>query len=63
MNEWQPIEAAPKDGTEFVGYWEFAITDGVPQWMAGRAWWDDGRFRFESLKHGPPTHWTPAPKR
>lgn len=58
---WQPIETAPKDGTAFVGYWVFAVTDGIPQWEAGCALWENDRFRFRDAKRGAPTHWIPPP--
>ena|SRR3990167_3521283 len=39
MSEWQPIETAPKDGTEILVYYEFAT---VP--IVHIARWDDDRF-------------------
>lgn len=67
MSEWQPIETAPKDGTEVL---LFFVSD-VP-WQASSKgicigfWGDDGSnawYAFESDSNalGNPTHWMPLP--
>lgn len=64
MNEWQPIESAPKDGTEILlgwpkmrmsGYWDtFKSNDwATDRWMTSR-----GVYKG---KHSP-THWMPLPE-
>lgn len=53
---WQPIETAPKNGTEVLVYDDGAIM--VSSWLddGQRAgWWDNG------LMDPPPTHWMPLP--
>ncbi len=61
MSDWQPIETAPKDGTQILGF-----ADGR---MAVVQWWED--FRYWSLvvcgayaDDGEwwPTHWQPLPE-
>lgn len=65
MGEWQPIETAPKDGTE-VDVW---VADGTgggyriadAYWCASRE-----RWRFNGQIHDiawtdDPTHWMPLP--
>ena len=55
MDEWQPIETVPKDGSRII------LSDGISveqdrwiDWLHGGSSWD--RFRY--LK---PTHWMPLP--
>jgi hypothetical protein len=55
MSEWQPIETAPKDGTEFLAF--------QPGWELDFAWWDQARGMWMD-RHGDqtvPTHWIPLP--
>lgn len=68
---WQPIETAPKDGTEIwlgcpghraVGYWG---TLGVlPGWISrmGPTPYDGDWPIEEHLGGNQPTHWQPAPE-
>lgn len=65
MADWQPIETAPKDGTEFqawVGHWEPRCrynpdTEAFEMW--GRTDYDcEGWDTYPDL---PPTHWMPEP--
>jgi hypothetical protein len=78
MNEWQPIEAAPKDGTDIIVGFDFATV-----WIVHIAWYRDGGI--ENGVEGPedigwwsymhhsvtqtkleddyaPTHWIPLPE-
>lgn len=71
MSEWQPIETAPRDGTEFIALspkgvsrckWADVDWDEHP---LGRVykWWinPDDEFWFEDGPHDAPTHWMPLP--
>jgi hypothetical protein len=50
--EWQPIETAPKDGTEFLA--RDATERDIARWDSGGVYGDDlGRHPF--------THWAPLP--
>jgi hypothetical protein len=57
--KWQPIETAPKDGKEVLGY-DLGVISGMC-WN-GRWWewtvlsWSDGTFATD------PTHWMPLPE-
>ena len=65
---WQPIETAPKDGTDVLLYSPDAISDAmIGHWVDGfgppgdgGAWWpdnDSARFPIDAW----PTHWQPLP--
>ncbi len=58
MDEWQPIETAPKD-TALLLYtgWSYAI--GHFNTLPDISAWVDG-FQHRKLEH--PTHWMPLPK-
>lgn len=64
MNEWQPIETAPKDGTE-IDLWAggFRFPDSKYYKDAWRYWGPDDYDSQEWVKiiH-PVTHWMPLPK-
>lgn len=49
---WQPIQTAPKDGTEILLY---AGGSGIGQWDDMLGWWSEGNFMNN------PTHWMPLP--
>lgn len=67
MSEWQPIETAPKDGTQVL------ITDGtglcaVASWedyaaelYDGVGWRDAGDMGWGGTVYHAPTHWMPLP--
>lgn len=65
MNEWQPIETAPKDGTIILGYDDSGVVaamrfvvpmyGGHPEWeLAELSWPNDSMSAY-------PTHWMPMP--
>ena len=54
---WQPIETAPKDGTDVLLYREYSTDVGSYSYQEGRnTVWACGSF----MLHGP-THWMPLP--
>lgn len=58
---WQPIETAPKDGTEILLYCphsEVKVTGGYFDGHAERNCWIAGGYMWQLL---PPTHWMPCP--
>jgi len=67
---WLPIETAPKDGTEFIGWdgkWAFRCSAGkkyvlYPHMDGGPTYCDvwDGHY-YDSLTIEHPTHWRPLP--
>ena len=60
MSEWQPIETAPKDGTDFLAYSDACNVYGVAYWNtfhhAGYLVCNDSARDFFN-----PTHWMPLP--
>lgn len=66
---WQPIETAPKDGSEFIAWW---IHPGGPIGAISTHWLDNTNtrtpwagWRAPSMRvmhpGGKPTHWMPLP--
>ncbi len=66
---WQPIEAAPKDGT-FVLLWAPDLLHGMSPFAVGQyidheiEWWHvhDGKFGPHPMRGAAPTHWMPLPE-
>lgn len=71
---WQPIDTAPKDGTEILGWGECAGEingpHGVPckaliEWRGGRTDWAGYEWSVNGGDHYStwmkPTHWFPLP--
>jgi hypothetical protein len=63
MFEWLPIETAPKDGTEVLGY----IPEGwqgepviLSLWWSARSEYPAWVDKLEYMDHRP-THWVPMP--
>jgi hypothetical protein len=57
--EWQPIETAPKDGTQILAYWDSGMmtcTD-ITLWYEGK--WSDPECT--EVEYADPTHWMPLP--
>ena len=76
MHDWQPIETAPRDGTEVLLTW---IEGGKPQDIVRMAWdpkrkngffpgvvgmWTavGGNYTWCDANGSGPTHWAPIPK-
>jgi hypothetical protein len=62
---WQPIETAPKDGTQILCCWAGSPEMDCLRWIASReAWcvhsggWGEARYRDDEA----PTHWMPLPE-
>jgi len=62
VNEWQPIETAPKDGTKILGYGKWCCADTrsadtimfiCDEWQGAI---DGNEHKFT------PTHWMPYPE-
>lgn len=69
---WQPIETAPKDGTDIILYTEKSNFDGKPSYLVacwktvnGVSFWqagidsESGNRLYSIEKH---THWQPSPE-
>lgn len=61
MSEWQPIEAAPKDGSRVLLIDDLDRFPYVGRWAAGLG--DNGLWveDYNSLPNEQPTHWLPIP--
>lgn len=61
--DWQPIETAPKDGTEFLAFYppgDYEDEDGT----FDISWWDNTSTRergFLMIGGVEPSHWMPLP--
>ena len=51
--EWQPIETAPKDGSDIL-VWD-GDSVSLANWFGGE-WWVLGEFTLDNV-----THWMPLP--
>jgi hypothetical protein len=54
MSEWQPIESAPRDGTDILGCWCRSNVMGVVSYFGG-IWLENDE------KVSAPSHWMPLP--
>ena len=70
MNDWQPIETAPKDGAPIVACWPgegwrvhpLAVVhwdERMGEWVIG---YSCGANYMATLEGAVPTHWTPLPE-
>jgi hypothetical protein len=55
---WQPIESAPKDGTEILVGWVGAKTIRPARWVSMNGWII---YMSTTKPLNPPTHWMPLP--
>lgn len=76
MTEWQPIETAPKDGSDIIAFFPAENKHGIdnfhPQVIAvvsfqERGWWEISNvsgweMETEIDSHEGPTHWMPMPE-
>lgn len=60
MDEWQPIETAPKDGTEIVAHDSKTGRSHVT-WCVLRHWHDPDDHYYSEASDFIPTHWMPLP--
>jgi hypothetical protein len=63
MSDWQPMETAPKDGTDVL---LAAQWDKTGRWLQGIGRWNNGRYQENAVGWGwtwyaQPTHWMPLP--
>jgi hypothetical protein len=59
LGDWQPIDTAPKDGTDvLLGFADHYRPPVVAGWFG-----DDGWEEYDSINvvKGKPTHWMPLP--
>jgi hypothetical protein len=55
--DWQPIKTAPKDGTQFIAWWQPCRLLPAGAW--GECEWCNGGWCHQFLAE--PTHWKPPP--
>lgn len=67
MTQWQPIETAPRDGTDIIGASYWLMGDGVYRlgWLAegyldGDVW-VFASFDLDADEYNAPTHWASLP--
>lgn len=59
--KWQPIETAPKDGAEIVGYDSATKTIHAAH-FSHRGWYDPDMHYYSETPAFIPTHWVPLPE-
>ncbi len=65
MSEWQPIETAPKDGTDvLIGWFELPGQKSmtIVFWHSFRKAWCNTWTLFSANAVSQPTHWMPLPE-
>lgn len=69
MSEWMPIETAPKDGTEILGFepgWKVGIIAGIcwdkDRWHGGPGWTWARLKNADESNNCDPTHWMALPE-
>jgi len=63
MSDWQPIETAPKDGTNVLLAWPYISRCAIMGYYHPecRQWLEAGAGWTGYSSHYPPTHWMPLP--
>jgi hypothetical protein len=61
MSEWQPIETAPKDGTEILA-WDGSVRTTAVWWVPGKQWSLVSPGEYAEDSEVWPTHWMPLPE-
>jgi hypothetical protein len=64
MTEWQPMDTAPKDGTNILVFCDGSIHFSrycIVSDSARARGWSDGWYGSASVTYAP-THWMPLPK-
>jgi hypothetical protein len=61
MNDWQPIETAPKDGTRVLLCEADQPSEVALGWYLEGAWRDFGDTGCNGFEDYAPTHWMPVP--
>ena len=69
MNAWRPIESAPKDGTEILGYVPMSMLEAMGDTFESGpfyyvCWWNssDGGFETDECGSLELSHWMPLPE-
>jgi len=60
MSTWQPIETAPKDGTEILA-WQWGEGTFVVFWCPRFFTWKWTTHRLDGDEYLYPSHWMPLP--
>ncbi len=67
MSKWRPIETAPKDGTQILGFERIRYDEEISETHTYETYWCNRRSHWEGeIPHQPPlrctpTHWMHLP--
>ena len=61
MDDWQPIETAPKDGTHVLMYRDLCIAEAWWQLDVFGKYYEWGGHGWSYPEWDQPTHWMPKP--
>jgi hypothetical protein len=56
LSPWRDISSAPKDGTDFLAYWDRSKCHSIVLWSVSDNFWME---EFDRSMVSPPTHWQP----